>query len=75
VSLVERLAEAPRPRRPKGKVQAILEALGDDDRAVLEYALATREAYPSEHLARVLTDSGHPVSASTIREYRRSVKL
>ena len=75
MSLRERLAQGPEPRRSKGKIQAVLEALGDDDRVVLEDALANRRTYPSEFLADVLTSLGHPVSPSTVREYRRSVKL
>jgi len=74
VSLRERLAEASGGRRPGSKVQAALEALSAEDRALLESALADR-SYTSERLSAVLTDIGHPVSPSTIREYRRSVKL
>lgn len=29
--------------------------------------------YTAEHVSAVLTDAGHPVSASTIRTFRRSL--
>lgn len=72
-TLTERLAKGPTQHRRPGKVDAILESLEADERALLEDALANRR-HTAEALAAILTETGHPVSASTIRTYRRSLQ-
>lgn len=36
--------------------------------------ILSSDTFTSEHVSRTLTDAGHPVSASTLRAYRRSLR-
>jgi len=71
--LKELLAQPPATRQRPSKIQAILESLESEERALLEDALANGH-HSSEALAAILTETGHPISATTIRAYRRSLQ-
>lgn len=67
-------AESPAlPGTPPPVLQAAYEAQNDATRPVLVSCVLDLK-YPAETLARVLTRNGHPVSASTIRTYRRALR-
>lgn len=54
------------------KLQAVVESVLDEDREEVLKRLAGPYP-PAETLATVLTRAGHPVSATTIRTYRREL--
>lgn len=54
-------------------LSAVLTALPELQRATALAVLADRH-YPAEGVAATLAAYGHPVSASTIRTYRRAVE-
>ena len=51
----------------------ILAAEADDTRDMLAEVLAD-PTFTAEYVANTLGDAGHPVSASTIRTYRRRIR-
>lgn len=55
---------------PGGKIDRLLETLGDDDRDALFTALTDPEGFPSRYLASTLRGQGHFVSATTIKDWR-----
>ncbi|PSL04159.1 hypothetical protein CLV30_106164 [Haloactinopolyspora alba] len=71
--LREKLAQVPARRKPLGKVEAILASLDDAERDLVTETLAGTD-HTSESLAAILTESGHPISTSTIRSYRRDLR-
>lgn len=68
MSLLDRLAEGPRPLGPRTRIEAILGALDPAEREALQKALDSDVS--AAWLSRVLREEGHKVSASTIRNYR-----
>lgn len=69
MSLLDALQTKP---EPKNKVAAILLKLSPEEKAALETALKSPE-WTHERLAAVLTASGHEVSESSVRRYRKAV--
>ncbi|AFU62021.1 hypothetical protein SEA_BROPLEASE_43 [Streptomyces phage BroPlease] len=61
------------PGRPGPRLEAIHAALADEEKAALVQALV-ESATPAEVISAILAQNGHPVSASTIRTYRRSLR-
>ncbi|KPC89326.1 hypothetical protein ADL35_02505 [Streptomyces sp. NRRL WC-3753] len=61
------------PGKPGPTLEAIYAALGDDEREVVAQVLVD-SPLTAEAIAAVLTANGHPVSASTIRTYRRALR-
>lgn len=58
------------PGSPGPKIRAAFEAMSEAERkAFIDHLINTTSA---EWLSKVLTDHGHPISASSIRTYRRS---
>ena len=58
------------PGNPGRKLSAAFEAMNEPEREAFVDHLNSNT--PAQWLAEVLTAHGHPVSASTIRSYRRS---
>ena len=54
-------------------IDKILAAEPEASRPYLQEVLGG-DSFAAEYVSGVLTDAGHPVSASTIRTYRRSLK-
>jgi hypothetical protein len=60
------------PGSPGPRLTAIWEALTEEERAALAQHLL--QGTPAEVLAELLHAFGHPISASTIRTYRRALR-
>lgn len=74
LSLLDELtAPLPQPE-PRSRITAILLALEGKEQAALMTALESPE-WTHERLAEVLTASGHSVSASGVRRYRKAHQL
>jgi hypothetical protein len=60
------------PTKPTGRLAEILATLQPDGREALEIHLLGGTS--ADWLARILTDEGYPISATSIRSYRQGVK-
>ena len=54
-------------------IDRLLEGEDEDLRDELADILSS-DTFTAEHVASTLRDAGHPISASTIRTYRRSLR-
>ena len=61
------------PVKPTGRLAEILKAVNPNARKALEKHLLGGTS--AEWLATILTGEGYPISASSIRAYRRAVKF
>ena len=74
MSLLDELtAPLPTPE-PRSAIAAILEKVPGPEQQALKDALRSPE-WTNERLAEVLTASGHSVSESSVRRYRKAHKL
>jgi hypothetical protein len=60
------------PGTPGARIQSLWTRLtASERRALLPHLIKTT---PADWLAQVLTDQGHPIGATTIKVYRRSLR-
>lgn len=68
------LEGAPGSARGKSRIEEVLSALTEEERPVVEKMLDP-SGPPAEWLAHTLRKHGHQLSASTIKAYRRNLRL
>jgi len=72
LSLVDALKD--RPKRAKiRRIDEILASVSGPEQQALTEALSDMASWPSDALARTLTEQGYPIGEASVRRYRRDI--
>jgi hypothetical protein len=74
LSLLDALTAPQTKPEPRSKIAALLEKVSGPEQQALKDALRSPE-WTNERLSEVLTASGHSVSESGVRRYRKAHQL